>query len=103
MTKDLVTYLGFDGDCEAAFKFYASVLNGEILMMLRYADGPPEMPKTPEIANKIMHVRMQIGDRVLMGGDAPTSCYQKPQGFNVNIMVETPAEADRIYAALAGC
>ena len=41
MTTDLVTYLSFDGHCEAAFKHYEKILGGKILMMVRYADAPP--------------------------------------------------------------
>jgi hypothetical protein len=40
MTTDLVTYLSFDGQCEAAFKYYEKVLGGKILMMMRHADAP---------------------------------------------------------------
>ena len=39
MTTDLLTYLSFDGHCEAAFKYYEKILRGKILMMLRYADA----------------------------------------------------------------
>ena len=42
MTTDLVTYLSFDGQCEAAFKHYEKILRGKILMMARYADGPAD-------------------------------------------------------------
>ena len=42
MTTDLVTYLSFDGHCEAAFKHYEKILGGKILMMVRYADAPAD-------------------------------------------------------------
>jgi hypothetical protein len=41
VTTDLVTYLSFDGHCEAAFKHYEKILGGKILTMMRYADAPP--------------------------------------------------------------
>jgi len=100
MVKDLVTYLSFNGECEAAFRFYEKVLGGEILMMMRYADAPPDVPRTPEIANRVMHVRLRVGDRLLMGGDAPSQFFSKPQGFSVSIMVDDPAEAERVFAQL---
>ena len=51
---DLNTYLFFDGQCEAAFKLYEQVLGGRIVMMLRYADAPPEQPVTaPPIASSM--------------------------------------------------
>jgi PhnB protein len=36
-----------------------------------------------------------------MGGDAPKQFASKPQGFCANIIVDDPAEADRIFQALA--
>ncbi|HUB65055.1 MAG TPA: VOC family protein [Methylocella sp.] len=101
MTTDLVTYLSFDGQCEAAFKYYEKVLGGKILMMVRHADAPAGagVPQTPEAANRIMHARLKVGDRLLMGGDAPPHA-SKPQGFCVNIMVDDPAEAERIFGEL---
>jgi PhnB protein len=102
MTTDLVTYLSFDGQCEAAFKYYERILGGKILMMLHHADAPADagVPQTPETANRIMHARLQVGDRLLMGGDAPPQFASKPQGFCVSIQVDTPAEAERIFGGL---
>lgn len=97
---DLVTYLAFDGDCEAAFKHYAKVLRGEILMMMRGADMPPEVAISPEAAKRIMHARLKVGDRLLMGGDAHVGSAAKPQGFCAHIMIEDPIEAERIYREL---
>ena len=36
-----------------------------------------------------------------MGSDSPQNREHTPQGFAVNVTTETPAEANRIYAALA--
>lgn len=97
---DLVTYLAFDGQCEVAFKHYEKVLGGKILMMMKGSDVPPGVPAPPEGADRIMHARLQVGDRLLMGGDAPSQFFSKPQGFCVNIMTDTPAEAERIFRDL---
>jgi PhnB protein len=37
----------------------------------------------------------------LAAPEAPPDRYSKPQGFSVSINVEDPAEAERLYAALA--
>ena len=102
MTTDLVTYLSFDGQCEAAFRHYEKVFRGEILMLLRHADAPPDsgVPQTPDTADRIMHARLRIGDRLLMGGDAPPQCAARPQGFCVSIQVNDPAEAERLFRDL---
>ena len=72
-------------------------------MMMRHADAPADagVPQTPETANRIMHARLKVGDRLLMGGDAPPQFVSKPQGFCVSIMVDDPAEAERIFRELA--
>jgi PhnB protein len=102
MTTDLVTYLSFDGHCEAAFRRYEKILGGKILMMVRYADAPADagVSQNPEMAARIMHARLQVGDRLLMGGDAPPQFVTKPQGFCVSIQVDDAAEAERIFRAL---
>lgn len=96
----LNSYLNFNGQCEAAFKFYAKCLNGKIEAMIPH-EGTPAADHVPaEWRSKIMHARLAIGDQVLMGSDAPPSYFQKPQGFSVNIQVKEPAEADRVFKAL---
>src|SRR5574337_2162258 len=101
MATDLVPHLSFDGRCEEAFQFYAKALRGEILMMMRYGDAPPEMQSAPENANRIMHARLQAGGRYLMGADAPPQYASKPQGFCVSLSVDDPAEAERVFAELS--
>ena len=65
MITDLVTYLSFDGHCEAAFKHYEKILGGKILMMVRHADAPADagIPQNPETAARIMHARLQVPRR----------------------------------------
>ena len=94
-------YIHFNGQCEEAFKFYAKVLKGEIKMMLPYRGGPAEQQTPSEMLDKIMHARLVVSDKVLMGSDAPPDRYHPPQGFSVTVGVETPAEAERIYNAFA--
>jgi PhnB protein len=94
-------YLNFAGNCEEAFKTYEKILGGKIIAMMTAKGTPMESHIPPELVDKIMHARMMVGSTILMASDAPPSHYRPPQGFSVNIGVDTPAEADRIYAALA--
>jgi PhnB protein len=94
-------YLMFDGQCEAAFKFYAKILGGRIDAMLTH-EGTPAGGQVPaDWQKKIMHARMSVGDFVLMGSDAPPQYQEQKKGFSVNISVDDPAEADRIFGALS--
>ncbi len=77
-------YLTFNGDCEQAFKFYAEVLGGKIEMMRDHADSPMADQVPAEWREKIIHARMTIGGKMLMGSDAPPDRYEKAQGFSVS-------------------
>jgi len=63
----LNAYLIFDGDCEAAFKFYEQVLGGKIEAMVTSVGTPMEEQVPLERRNKIVHGRLVVGDGVLMG------------------------------------
>lgn len=94
-------YLFFNGTCEDAVKFYQKVLGAEVAFMMRYKDMPPEAKHAPEEGSKIAHVRMTIGDQTIMASDAPPDRFNKPQGFDISLGIESPQEADRIFAALS--
>ena len=97
----LNSYLFFNGQCEAAFKFYEKCLGGKIDAMLTHAGTPAEAQVPANWRDKIMHARLVVGDEVLMGSDAPPEHFQQPQGFSVALGVDDPAEAERIFNALA--
>ena len=97
----LNTYLVFNGQCEAAFKFYEQCLGGKIVGMFTHAGTPAAEQVPPEWFGKIMHASLKVGDDLLMGYDAPPDRYKGAHGFSVNIAVEQPAEAERIFQALS--
>jgi PhnB protein len=99
--KDLNPYLNFKGDCEAAFKFYAELLGGKIEMMMTFAESPMADQVPPEWRKKVLHTRLVIGDKVLMGADASPDRYEPAKGFSVSLGVDKPADAERIFKALA--
>jgi PhnB protein len=94
-------YLVFNGNCEAAFKFYEKVLGGKIEAMLPHEGTPAAEQVPPEWRNKIMHARLSVGDKVLMGSDAPPDHYEAMKGFSVTLGIDRPADAERIFHALA--
>lgn len=94
-------HLAFDGQCEEAFRYYEKHLGGKIEMMLRVDESPIAGEFPADRQKKIMHARVRVGDVQIMGADAPPGRYQKPQGFSVSLSVDRPAEAERLFAALA--
>jgi PhnB protein len=97
----LNSYLTFNGQCEAAFKFYEQCLGGKIVAMVTHAGTPAEEHVPAEWRNKIMHARLVVADEVLMGSDAPPDRYEQSKGFSVTVGVDDPKDAERIFDALA--
>ena len=96
----LNAYLMFNGQCEEAFKFYEKCLGGKIEAMFPHAGTPAEQSVPADWRDKIMHARLTAGDSVIMGSDAPPQYQQKAKGFSVNIAVNDPHEAERVFKAL---
>ena len=97
----LNAYLSFNGQCEAAFKFYEKCLNGKLESLFRYEGSPMAQDLPQAERNHVMHARLIVGDQVLMGSDAPGTRYETPRGFSVTLNTGEPAEAERVFAALA--
>lgn len=94
-------YLFFNGQCEPAFRFYERCLGGKIVMMLTHGESPMAEQTPAGWHDKIIHARMVVGDDVLMGSDAPPEHYEEMKGFSVSLIIDDPAEADRVFHALA--
>jgi PhnB protein len=94
-------YLSFRGNCEEAFTFYEKIFGGKIEFKMTHGESPMAAQTAPEWRNKIMHASMRVGDRILLGADAPPQYQQEPQGFCVSISVKDAAEAERVFNALA--
>src|SRR5262245_20457854 len=97
---ELCPYLNFDGNCAEAFRFYEKVLRGKILMLQTHRESEMKKEVPPDWHNRVIHTRLAVGDKVLMGSDAPPDGYAAPQGLYVSIGVATAAEAERIFNEL---
>lgn len=94
-------YLTFDGRCEEAFKFYEKVLGGKIAAMIPYEGSPAEEHSPPEWRKKILHARLVLDDQFLMGSDNSPEHYEPMKGFSVTLGIDKPADAERVFNALA--
>ena len=61
--------------------------------------GPGHVPEG--WGKKLMHAQMTVGGQELMGSDAPPDRFERQQGFSMSVHVDQPAEAERVFAALA--
>jgi PhnB protein len=94
-------YLNFNGQCEAAFKFYEECFGGKIQTLMTWGDSPMADQVPTEWREKIIHTSLIVGDTGLLGTDAPPDSYEKPRGFSVTIQIEDAAEGERIFNLLA--
>ena len=93
--------LMFDGQCEAALKFYGACLDGRTIFMMTYENTPMDLQTPPDWRKKISHATFALGDSMLSGSDVPPERYQKPQGFALQLNLSDPVEAERIFKALS--
>lgn len=101
MPLHLNTYLNFNGNCEAAFAFYAKTLGGTLNTIHRFGDSPMAGQVPAGWKNKVMHASLTVQGQTLMGSDAPPDRFQKPQGFSVSLNLSDAPEAERIFNLLA--
>ena len=94
-------YLNFNGNCAEAFRFYSEVLHGKDMRIMTYRDSPMGAQMNEKEKDMVVHARFTAGDTLVMGSDQTGGRYSKPQGYAVNINVDTTEEAERIFAGLS--
>ena len=94
-------YVMFNGQCEAALKFYEQSLGGKIEMISRYEGSPAAGQAPAGWENKILHARFVLNGQTLMASDAPPDRYEPPKGFFLSLMVKNVKEAEEVFQALA--
>ena len=103
MTK-INPYLSFNGNCEEAFNFYASVFGGQTLTFSRFKEFQFGEPGPSNEGEKIMHVALPIGHgTVLMGSDSLESMGGVTIGnnFSLSLQVDSSGEADHFFKLLS--
>jgi PhnB protein len=96
-------YLMFGGRCEEALAFYRTAIGAQVDMVMKFKDSPEPPPPgvlAPGFENKVMHSSFRVGGSTVMASDG---CHHgsKFDGFSLSLSVQTEAEADRAFAALA--
>ena len=94
-------YLSFNGQCEAAFKFYEQCLGAQLGAIFRYAGTPMAADVPADWQDKVMHGSVTVGGQELMGGDVAPGHYEEPKGFSLSIQISSAAQAERIFQELS--
>ncbi|HTH97377.1 MAG TPA: VOC family protein [Stellaceae bacterium] len=101
---NVTPYLFFNGKCEEALDFYKKTLGAQVRFQMRYSEMP-EKPDPSQVPpgneDKICHVSFTIGDSELMASDGCPTQQTKFDGFSLSLTPKDPADAERVFAALA--
>jgi PhnB protein len=97
----VIPYLCFKGDCEAALKFYEQCLDGECGEIFRYAESPMASQVPAEWGDKVMHGNFTLAGRTFQAADVLPEQYQEPTGFSLSLQLSSAVEAERIFADLS--
>jgi len=101
---EVFPYIGFEGRCEEALEFYKKAIGAEIISLMRFQQSPVPHPTDGCGAmenNKIMHAAFRVGKTMLMATDGRNSGKVQFQGIFLNLSVDSPAEAEKYFNALA--
>jgi|SRR5690349_1992806 len=93
------TYVNFAGKCAEAFRFYEKQLGGKIVMMMTHGQAPDQSRVNPALKDAVLHARISVGGTELMGADIPNA--EPMRSAYLSLIVESDAEAERIYSALS--
>lgn len=80
----LTPYLGFDGNCAEAMRFYEAALGGKIEMMLTYGESPMAEQVSAEHRQRVMHSALGLpaGGQLFAADRPPGTERTTPSGFN---------------------
>jgi PhnB protein len=93
-------HLTFNGDCDAAFRFYEERLGATRGLMFPYGNSPMAEAVPPGWEKKIMHGSITLGGITVAGADV-ASGYEQPRGFRIFLEADDPADTERLFRALA--
>ena len=96
-------YLFFDGKCQEALDYYVSALGAKVEMAMKFKDSPepPDQKMAQVSGDNIMHASFRIGDSVIMASDGFGKGKPVFQGVSLSLAVNSVADADRYFSALA--
>lgn len=97
----LSPYLFFDGNCEEALTFYASVLNGRIAQIMRMGDSPGGGDLPPEQRNRVMHATVEAPGVSFMASDGDDQARGRMHRAYISVASEDAGEGKRVFDALA--
>jgi len=95
-------YLNFDGNCEEAINFYADVLAGEIKMLMRYDQMPPDVCEIGGISkDKVMHATLEFGEgNSILFSDNVNPGFVQGNNAHMSLNIPEEEEAEKVFMSL---
>ena len=97
----LSPHLSFNGNCAAAFAFYAKALGGKVTFSMTIGESPMAAQFGPEYASWIMHASVEAGALRFSGADAPPPHFKPAQGITIALEISDPAKAALLFESLS--
>jgi len=99
----IAAYLIFNGNTEAAFNFYKSVLGGEFTKFQRFSDTPHGDNMSEEDKVKIMHVTLETAHGIIRANDHIDFMgpFNSGNNFSLSIHTGSEEEATRVFNGLS--
>ncbi len=98
---ELEPYLFFDGTCEEALTFYASVFGGGITALMRFEGSPLAEEMPPDARNRVMHANFVAPSLRFMGADSNRASECTGSHVALSLSSRNVPECQRIFEALA--
>jgi len=95
-------YLNFDGNCEEAINFYADVLDGEIKMLMRYDQMPPDVCEIGDVSkDKVMHATLEFGEgNSILFSDNVNPGFVQGNNAHMSLNIPEEEEAEKVFMSL---
>jgi PhnB protein len=94
-------YLSFEGRADEAIEFYKKAIGAKVDMLMRFKEAPDQSMVSPQNKDKVMHAALHAGDTQLLMSDGRCMGSANFSGIALALSVQTEADADRIFNALA--
>jgi PhnB protein len=94
-------YIFFDGNCEAALKFYKDVFGGDIVDMTRVSDTPMASKMPPDQSNRVMHATFKGPGINFMAADGTIGESPTNERISLSIGTGDMSEGERIFKGLS--
>ena len=94
-------HLMFDGQCEAAFRYYQRVLGGDLTTLMTYGESPLAATTDLRRHGWIFHATLALDGQELLGADVMAEDFSRPHGFAVVLSMPSVAAAKHVFDALS--